>query len=139
MTDVKVNGQYLEEGIYFEAIPLLPFHIGNTYLSYLVYRNGLGDAWVIRGGTTFDPTEENFAELIINSCVDISTTKDSYSESPAIEDRIITKLDLNVQEPTEVWTRAVSIANNIDSKIDYELNPLVSTMELLIQIGRAHV
>ncbi|RXI37035.1 hypothetical protein CRU99_12720 [Malaciobacter mytili] len=114
MADQKINGQYLEKGIYFEAKPLFK-GIGNTYHSYLVYRDGSGNAEVIRGGP------EGFSELTIKSGVNISNTRDSYSTFP-IEDRIIIKLDLGSQNIEQVWNKAVSSAKSIDPRIDFELN-----------------
>ncbi|MFW2610963.1 hypothetical protein, partial [Aliarcobacter butzleri] len=114
MADQKVNGQYLEKGIYFEAKSLFD-GFGNTYHTYLVYRDGNGKAEVIRGGP------EGFNELTVRAGVDISTTKDSYLDSP-IENRIVTKLDLGNQDIEQVWAKAVSTANSIDPRIDYELN-----------------
>lgn len=89
--------------------------IGNTYHTYLVYRDGNGNAEVIRGGP------EGFNELTVRAGVDISTTKDSYLDSP-IENRIVTKLDLGNQDIEQVWSKAVLTANSIDPRIDYELN-----------------
>ncbi|MDN5088092.1 hypothetical protein [Aliarcobacter butzleri] len=41
MADQKVNGQYLEKGIYFEAKPIIH---DTAYHTYLVYRDGNGKA-----------------------------------------------------------------------------------------------
>ncbi len=101
MADQKVNGQYLEKGIYFEAKSLFD-GIGNTYHTYLVYRDGNGNAEVIRGGT------EGFNELTVRAGVDISTTKDSYLDSP-IENRIVTKLDLGNQDIEQVLHQEIQM------------------------------
>ncbi|MDN5104322.1 hypothetical protein O8C79_03300 [Aliarcobacter butzleri] len=45
MADQKVNGQYLEKGIYFEAKPII---FNTAYYTYLVYRDGNGKAEVIK-------------------------------------------------------------------------------------------
>jgi len=115
MADQKINGEYLEKGIYFEAKPLFN-GVGNTYHSYLVYGDSLGNAEVIRGGP------EAFNELTVKSGVDISDTLDSYSNGTPIQDRIITKLDLGTQDINQVWSSAVTTANSIDPRIDYEIS-----------------
>ncbi|MDK2041601.1 hypothetical protein [Aliarcobacter butzleri] len=43
MSDQKINGEYLEKGIYFEAKPLID-GFRNIYHTYLVYRDGNGKA-----------------------------------------------------------------------------------------------
>ena len=60
MADVKVNGEYLSRGIYFERKPA---GIGNNWHTYLVYRDGQGGAWVVRGGPNTSQNLSDFFDI----------------------------------------------------------------------------
>lgn len=116
MSDVKVNQEFLEKGIYLERKEL----IGNNWHTYLVYRDGEGNAEIIRGGPNSSLSLSDFLDLEIKAGVDISSTLDTYTNDTP-ENRHYQKLNIPVENLDSTWSNMVDVANSIDTELDYKI------------------
>lgn len=116
----------LEKGIYIEFRPAtsssgLEVPTGDLH-SYLVFRDGDGNARVIRGGP------RGGLKFMVGGPIEVQVDKplqqseDKYGRGETPESRHARKLDLGGQKPEEVWKGMSKRANEIgEAKLDYDL------------------
>ncbi|MFQ5545071.1 MAG: LysM peptidoglycan-binding domain-containing protein [Acidiferrobacterales bacterium] len=110
----------LPQGIYFEYAPAKLSSLHPYQHSYLVYRDGMGNAEVIRGGANW----LGFAsEVELQIGVPLRDSKDQYLPGQTPVDRHSTQLELGSRNPAAVWEQAKQAARQIDPDIDYDLYP----------------
>ena len=110
-----------EEGIYFESKPVFADGI-DTLHSYLVYRDGKGNARVIRGGTDGSVIFDGNVE--VQNDIDLKVSDDSYKAGETMESRYGVKLDLEGRPPIEVWEKMKKKAGEIhEKKFNYDAFP----------------
>jgi hypothetical protein len=123
MSDFKQpNGSYLPEGIYMEATALTwTAGRAGTYHSYLVYRDGAGNAEVIRGG--FDIAANGNMDLALEIGKSLSASSDAYINKNIQyfdqKTHLYAKMDIGGRSPKEVWEEMKTNAGSIDTSINY--------------------
>ncbi|MCZ6607786.1 MAG: hypothetical protein O7A64_08990 [Alphaproteobacteria bacterium] len=121
----------LEKGIYIEIKSVqLTDDIGvfGKLHSYLVFRDGKGNARVIRGGPPAGKSLKAFAkaaaggDIEVQADVALQRSKDRYGPDDTPQSRHARKLDLGGREPEEVWKGMVERAKAINgAEIDYDV------------------
>jgi hypothetical protein len=130
MSDFKQpNGKYLPEGIYMEATALSWTEgRAGTYHSYLVYRDGAGNAEVIRGGA--DPLGNGNMDLELEIGKSLSASSDAYTNKNIqyFDQRthLYAKMDIGDRDAKTVWEEMKTNAKSIDTTINY--NPKIGNV-----------
>jgi hypothetical protein len=125
MSDFKQpNGSYLPEGIYMEATALSWTEgRAGTYHSYLVYRDGAGNAEVIRGGA--DPLKNGNMNLELEIGKSLSASSDAYTNKNVQyfdqQTHLYAKMDIGDRDAKTVWEEMKTNAEKIDTSIDYNI------------------
>ena len=116
--------QFLPEGIYIEAKPAAKTlgEISGDYHAYLVYRDGKGNAEVIRGG----PDSWDFGalggDIEVESGKPLTESADAYDEEDSPQSRFAKRLDLGGRSPQKVWEDMKITAQTIGkNETDYNL------------------
>ncbi len=120
MSDIKTSsGKYLPEGIYIERNKIV---FGN-YHTYLVYRDGKGNAKVLRGGPKkwYDGL---FSGLDIEINKDIGQTKDKYDDVKDLEKERHPISIIQGKGSLDLWNKFTNTAKNIDTEINYKIGSL---------------
>ncbi len=101
----------LEKGIYIEFKPVQSTDdvgvLGKVH-SYLVFRDGIGNARVIRGGLpapeTIDAIGRSFigGDINVQADIPLQRSKDRYGPDDTPQSRHARKLDLGGREPEDV-------------------------------------
>ena len=114
----------LEKGIYIEIKSVqLTDDVGvfGKLHSYLVFRDGKGNARVIRGGPKDDAMFLVGGDIEVQADVALQRSKDRYGPDDTPQSRHARKLDLAGREPEEVWKGMVERAMAINGAgIDYD-------------------
>ncbi len=118
----------LEKGIYIEFGPAQSsgVEVLDKLHSYLVFRDGKGNARVIRGGPPgedFEPVKAGFGgDIEVQADIPLRRSKDRYGPDDTPQSRDARKLDLGGREPEEVWKGMVKRAKAINGAgIDYDI------------------
>jgi hypothetical protein len=125
MSDFKQpNGKYLPEGIYMEATALSwTDGRAGTYHSYLVYRDGAGNAEVIRGGA--NPLGNGNMDLELEIGKSLSASSDAYTNKNIQyfdqQTHLYAKMDIGNRDAKTVWEEMKTNAGKIDTSIDYNI------------------
>ena len=133
--------EFLPEGIYIEAKPAAG-RFGeqlDKYHAYLVYRDGKGNAEVIRGGPETMAENEKAegakgigaliystvgGDIEIEAGTPLTESADRYDEDENSQTRHAIKLELGDQTPQQAWKRMKKTAQIIaDKEIDYNYFP----------------
>ena len=118
----------LEKGIYIEFGPAQSggVEVLDKLHSYLVFRDGKGNARVIRGGPTgkgIEALKAGFGgDIEVQADIPLQRSKDKYGPDDTPQSRHARKLDLGGREPEEVWKGMVERAKAINgAEIDYDV------------------
>ncbi|MGB0684453.1 MAG: hypothetical protein ACPGOV_17250 [Magnetovibrionaceae bacterium] len=117
--------QQLQRGLYLEATRAKgnpEFHDYDH--AYIVYRDGKGGEWVVRGGPEGDGGVLG-GDIVTESGIPLSESKDTYGPGDTPKSRKSIKLDIGDRDPADVFEQMKQKAGEIaDSEIDYNLNLL---------------
>ena len=132
----------LDRGLYIELKPAPLDEIGSQKVhdfmhSYLVYRDGKGGEFVVRGGPSgfskqMNPEEvrENLkfgpgGKIEVQAGIPLDKSKDAYKHDETPQDRHATKLDIGDRDPEKVFDQMVRKGQEVnDLNVDYDLNAI---------------
>ncbi|MCH7646536.1 MAG: hypothetical protein IH788_04985, partial [Nitrospinae bacterium] len=120
-----------EKGIYIEIKPAQLTDVVGVFgkaHSYLVFRDGKGNARVIRGGLPAPETADKLIRMVgggdieVQADIPLQRSKDRYGPDDTPQSRHARKLDLGGREPEDVWKGMVARAKAINgAEIDYDV------------------